>query len=165
MVLQQLFVQCFALRWAMRLSCQYRFPSGLQIGASGAAAVSDLFTCCCPLPMTADDSVFISSLFLGFGSGSIGVSLNSCVVHAVVFAADTAVATLLPLSFLCSFLCHSSANASLISLLRSKIFAPCGITHASLHFALCHDLIELVQPRHETLAPNSSLSCLVIICL
>ena len=47
---------------------------GASIGASGAASVSDLFTCCCPLPLAADDADFTSNFVVGFGSGSIGVS-------------------------------------------------------------------------------------------
>ena len=37
--------------------------------ASPFASVADLQTRCCPLPLAADDADFMSSLFLGFGSG------------------------------------------------------------------------------------------------
>ena len=91
--------------------------------ASGSASVADLVTRCCPLPLAADDAVFMRRLSLGFGSGSIGFSLDSCDVGAAKCGADAAVVTLLLFSFLCSPLCNSSANASLItSRLRSNLF-------------------------------------------
>ena len=99
---------------------------GTPICASGSASVADLFTLCCPLPLAAGDADFTSSLFLGCGSGSIGISVNSCDVNAANCGAGAAVVTLLLLSFLCSPPCVSSAHAPLItSLHRSNLSALC----------------------------------------
>ena len=142
--------------------------------ASGSASVADLFTCCCILPLAANDAEFTSHLLLGFGSDSIGLSLESRAGDANV-GAGAAVVTLLLLSFLCSPLCTSSANVSLItSLLRSYLYAPCGVIlrHSSLRTlqrsewvcALALSLVAL-QPKHPIVAPNSSMPCLVILSL
>ena len=70
-------------------------PSAISIDASvGGSATSEVGFCtyCCPLPLAANDADFMNSLLWRFGSGSIGVSLNSC-------DADAAGVTVLPLSF------------------------------------------------------------------
>ena len=77
--------------------------------------------------------------------------------------------------FLCSPLRTSSANASLItSSLRSNLSAPCGVflRHSSIRFlhrseCACALLLSLIalQPGHPVVAPNSSMSCLVILSL
>ena len=93
------------------------------------------FRRCCPLPLAADDADFMTNVFLGFGSGSIEFSLNSRDVDAANFGAGAASVTLLLLSFLCSPLCITSANASLnTSLVRSNLSAPCGVLlrHSSI---------------------------------
>ena len=59
----------------------------------------------------------------------------SCDVDAAGFGAGAPVANLLLLSFLCSPLCNSAADASsFTSLLRSNLSAPCGLTlrHSSI---------------------------------
>ena len=96
--------------------------------ASPSASVADLLTRCCPLPLAADDADFMSSLVLGFGSGSTGFTLSEWDVDAANFSAGAAVVTVLRVSFLCSPHCISSANASLMtSLLRSNVSATSGV--------------------------------------
>ena len=149
---------------------QYPFPSKLQFCASGSASVADLITCCCPLPLADDDADFISSLFFGFGSSSIGVSLDSCDADAAASSEDAAGVPLLPLSFLWSSLSDSSANAWLItSLLRSSLSAPYGASVRTLQRSewACACLLSLIalQPGHPTVAPNSSMRVFVILSL
>ena len=63
---------------------------GTSIEAFGSASAADCFTCCCPLPLAVDDADFISSRFLGLGSSSIGVCLNSCDAGAAACGDDAA---------------------------------------------------------------------------
>ena len=46
-----------------------------------STSVAGLFALCCPLPL-AVDADFTSNLLLGFGSGSVGLSLKSCAAGA-----------------------------------------------------------------------------------
>ena len=114
-------------RWAMLHIREYPRPSELQfvlLALRLQLTPSRVAVHCCWL-LAADDADFMSYLFLGFGSGSIGFSVDSCDVGAAYFSAGAAVVTLLLLSFFVSSLCISSANASLItSLLRSTLSAP-----------------------------------------
>ena len=92
-------------------------------------SVDDLCTCCFPLPLFADDAGLVCSLILGFGSGSICVSLNLCDDDAVVCGADVAVVTLLFLYILRSSLCSPVAATNLfgdflrLSLTRGNILS------------------------------------------
>ena len=141
--------------------------------ASGTASAAALFARCCPLPLGADDAVFMSSLFLRFGSGSIGFSLDSCDVDAANVGTGAADVTVRFFSFLWSHLCISSANVSLItSLLRSNLSAPCEVIlrHSSIRTLqrsewACALLLSLMalQLGHPTVAPNDSVCCLVIL--
>ena len=60
---------------------------GTPSWASGSASVAGLSTRCCPLPLAVDDVDFMSSLLLGFGTGSIGFSVNSSGVDSDNFGA------------------------------------------------------------------------------
>ena len=79
-------------------------PSSISTDTSVGVAlfsnsVADLFTRCCSLPLTADNADFMDHLSLGFGSGSIGVSLNSCDAGAASCEDETSRVPLLPLPF------------------------------------------------------------------
>ena len=130
----------------------------------------DLLSFCCPLPLAVNDADIMSNLLFGLDSGSIGFSLCS---GAADSASGTAAVALSLLFFLYSALCTSSASASLItSFLRSNLSAPCGVVlrHFSTRAlqrsecacALWLSLIAL-QPGHPIVAPNSSMSCVVIL--
>ena len=143
---------------------QYTFPSEFQFCAADTASVADLFTRCCPGQLAADNADFMNSYFLGFGSVSIGFSLDTCDVDTANLPAGAAAVTTLLLSFLCSPLCISTTFASLItSLLRSNLSAPCGVTlrHSSTRTLqrcewACALLLSLIasQPGHPTVAPE-----------
>ena len=128
----------------------------------------DLFCLCCPLPLAVNDASFMSR----FASGSIGFSHGSGAADSV---SGTAAVALSLLFFLCSPLRTSSASASLItSFPRSNLSAPCGVVlrHSSIRIlqrteCACALLLSLIalQFGHPIVAPNSSMSCLVILSL
>ena len=128
-----------------------------------------------PVCIPGSVSVTDRNLLFGFGSGSTGTSLGSGAAGAADSDSSIAAAVLSLLFFLYSLLCIFSAKASLTtSFLRSNISALCGVIlrHPSTRTlqrsewpgALLLSLIAL-QPGHPTVAPNSSVSCLVILSL
>ena len=114
---------------------------------------------------------FIINLLLGFGSGSIGLSLESRAADAAGSGSGIAAAVPSLLFFLFSPLCTCLANAPWItSFLRSNLSAPCGVIlrHPSIRTlqrpewacTLSLSLIAL-QHGHPTEAPNVPVSGLV----
>ena len=104
---------------------------------------------------------------MGFGSGSIGHSLESCAAGAALVLVLLLVVVSL-LLFLCSPLCTSSASASLItSRLRSSLSAPCAaiLRHSSIRtlqrsewvcaILLSLTVLQLGHPTGACLAQNS----------
>ena len=95
--------------------------NGSPVCIPDSVSVAGLFALCCPLPVAVHDADFISNLLVGFGSGSIGLSLKSCAAGAAGSGSESAAVVLSLLFFLGSPFCISSANASLItSLLQSN---------------------------------------------
>ena len=149
---------------------QCPFPTGLHCILHSVSV-----TLRCPLPLAVDDADFIRNLLVGFGSGSIGLPLKPRAADAAGSGSSIAAAVLYLILFLFSPLCISSANASLTtSLLRSSLSAPCGVImrHSSIRTLqrsewACALLLSLItlQQGHPTVAPNSSMYCLVTLSL
>ena len=74
-------------------------PNGSPVCIPPPASAAGLFAPCRPLPLAVDDADFKSNLLLGFGSGSIGLSLKSRAAGAAGSGSDIAAAVLSLLFF------------------------------------------------------------------
>ena len=83
--------------------------NGSPVCILDSVSVTGLFALCCPLPLAVVDAEFISNLLVGFGSGSIGLSLKPRAADAPGSGSSIVAAVLYLLLFLCSPLCILSS--------------------------------------------------------